>query len=44
MRSEAHAAGNRIGTTGGASVAGVSLDTLRAANEGALPAMLKGEL
>jgi len=34
----------RIGTTGGASVAGVSLDTLRAANEGALPAMLKGEL
>jgi phosphoribosylformylglycinamidine synthase II len=34
----------RIGTTGGAHVAGVSLDALRAAHEGALPAMLKGEL
>jgi phosphoribosylformylglycinamidine synthase len=34
----------RIGTTGGATVAGVPLDALRAANEGALPAMLKGEL
>jgi phosphoribosylformylglycinamidine synthase len=34
----------RLGTTGGTSVAGVSLDALRAANEGALPALLKGEL
>jgi phosphoribosylformylglycinamidine synthase len=34
----------RIGTTGGAHVAGVSLDALRAAHDGALPAMLKGEL
>jgi hypothetical protein len=34
----------RIGTTGGAHVAGVSLDALRAAHDGALPALLKGEL
>ncbi|MFZ4689876.1 MAG: phosphoribosylformylglycinamidine synthase subunit PurL [Polymorphobacter sp.] len=34
----------RIGTTGGTSVGGVALDVLRAANEGALPAMLKGEI
>jgi phosphoribosylformylglycinamidine synthase len=34
----------RLGTTGGTIVAGVSLDALRAANEGALPAMLKGEI
>jgi phosphoribosylformylglycinamidine synthase len=34
----------RIGTTGGATVVGVPLETLRAANEAALPVMLKGEL
>ncbi len=34
----------RIGTTGGDALAGVPLPQLRAANEGALPAMLKGKL
>ena len=40
----APAGAQRIGTTGGPSLAGVSLADLRAANEGALPAALKGEL
>jgi phosphoribosylformylglycinamidine synthase len=34
----------RLGTTGGDMVGTVPLAALRAANEGALPAMLKGEL
>jgi phosphoribosylformylglycinamidine synthase subunit PurL len=37
-------AARRIGMTGGTLVAGVTLADLRDANEGALPAMLKGEL
>jgi hypothetical protein len=32
----------RIGTTGGDSVAGVALDTLRTAHEGFLPALMNG--
>ena len=34
----------RLGVTGGDMVGGVSLAALRSANEGALPAMLKGEI
>ncbi|OYU34285.1 phosphoribosylformylglycinamidine synthase subunit PurL [Novosphingobium sp. PASSN1] len=34
----------RLGTTGGDTVAGVTLAALRAANDGALPAMMKGEI
>ena len=34
----------RLGTTGGADLAGVSLTDLRAANENALPAMIEGAL
>ena len=40
--SEAPVRMQRIGTTGGDHVAGIALTALRAANEGALPAMLRG--
>jgi phosphoribosylformylglycinamidine synthase II len=41
---DAHVAMRRIGTTGGDDVGGVAIAALREANEGALPAMLKGEI
>jgi phosphoribosylformylglycinamidine synthase len=34
----------RLGSTGGNMVAGMKITTLRAANEGAVPAMMKGEI
>ena len=37
-------AARRLGTTGGNTVAGVTLASLRAANEGALPAMMQGKI